>query len=88
MNVTPRASISCCSIGPSDAVSREARTIRAPTVSGSRTSETAISNDSVVIASIVSADVRPGARCTLASRFTTARCGTSTPFGMPVEPDV
>ena len=34
------------------------------------------------------ARVSPGSRCIDSRKFTTARCGTTTPLGLPVEPEV
>ena len=47
-----------------------------------------MSNDSVVTATSRSDAVSPGSRAMLARKLTTARCGTTTPLGLPVEPDV
>ena len=33
-------------------------------------------------------ELRPGALLTLARKLQTARCGTTTPLGLPVEPEV
>jgi hypothetical protein len=47
-----------------------------------------MSNDSVVTATSRSPAARPGRARMLARKFATARCGTRTPLGLPVEPDV
>ena len=47
-----------------------------------------MSNESVVTARTTSAPVIPGSSRTLVRRLTTLRCGTSTPLGTPVDPDV
>ena len=47
-----------------------------------------MSNETVVMATSTSCAVRPGHFCIEARKFTSARCGISTPFGMPVEPEV
>ena len=73
---------------PSIASSRLAITTVAPTVSGSWSSSTAISKDSVVTATSTSSAVMPGWRAMLVRKLTTARCGTTTPLGLPVEPEV
>jgi beta-xylosidase len=88
MKVIPRERTMSSSRTPSAAISRLTRTMRAPTVSGKMTSDTAMSKESVVIARTTSFDVMPGVFATLASKFAAERCGTSTPFGLPVEPDV
>ncbi len=88
MKVALRARSSASRRLPSAATSRDASTMRAPTVNGRMISEMAMSNDSVVTASTTSSAVMPGSRCTLISRFTVARCGSTTPLGRPVEPDV
>src|ERR1041384_2380810 len=72
----------------SHAVSRVAITTFAPTVSGNISSNAAMSNDKVVIASKVSLDESPGWRFIEQRKLTTARCGNWTPFGFPVEPEV
>ena len=68
--------------------SRLAITTRPPLISGRNSSRPAISNDRVVTARIVSAAVKPGARCIDSRKFTTPEWGISTPLGLPVEPDV
>jgi hypothetical protein len=47
-----------------------------------------MSNDSVVTATMTSEAERPGVLRMLVTKFVNARCGTITPFGRPVEPDV
>ena len=47
-----------------------------------------MSNDKVVTASTLSAATMPGVSVTLFSRLPTERCGTRTPLGRPVEPEV
>ena len=47
-----------------------------------------MSNESVVTATTASFAARPGRCAMLRRKFDTARCGTITPFGFPVEPDV
>ena len=51
-------------------------------------SGTAMSNDSVATASMPSPARNSNSRLNQVSRLTTQRCGTTTPFGLPVEPDV
>ena len=87
-SVAPQASISRASATPSAAVAVSAMATVAPTVNGSSSSSTAMSNDRVVTAQMVSPAVMPG-WCSMApKKFTSARCGSSTPLGRPVEPDV
>ncbi len=62
--------------------------MRPPVTSGSHTSGTAMSNDSVVMASSVSRSEKPGRRAIDSRKFTSAPCGTCTPLGRPVEPEV
>jgi hypothetical protein len=81
-------SIRLASASPSAVVSLGATTTQAPHTSGRNISSTAMSNARVVMASMVSAEVNPGLRCIEASMLVTARCGISTPFGSPVEPEV
>lgn len=73
---------------PSIATSRCTITISAPAASGSITSGTAMSKDSVVTAAMRSLAPMPGSRCMVCIRFAAARCGTQTPLGLPVEPEV
>ena len=51
-------------------------------------SSSAMSKDSVVTASSRSLARMPGLRCMDSSRLAAARCGTATPLGLPVEPEV
>ncbi len=51
-------------------------------------SSTAMSNDSVVTAPARRRRRVPGARRIASRKLTTARCGTRTPLGRPVEPEV
>ena len=88
MIVSGAVSTSLRSRRPSRTVSRSTSRIRAPTVSGATSSVNAISKDSVLIAQMVSASVRPGSRAIERIRFTAERCRISTPFGLPVEPEV
>ena len=73
---------------PSMISPRVAITTQAPLVIGSSSSSTAMSNESVVTASRRSSAASPGSRRMLERKFATARCGTQTPFGLPVEPEV
>ena len=73
---------------PSTAWSRLARNTWAPTDRGSSNSSTAMSKLRVVTATRRSDGPSPGSRAMLARKFTTARCGTMTPLGLPVEPEV
>jgi hypothetical protein len=47
-----------------------------------------MSNDSVVSAGTTSPSPSPGRAAMARRKFTTARCGSPTPLGLPVEPDV
>ncbi len=47
-----------------------------------------MSKVTVVTAAITSRPVRPGSRPIEVRKLTIARCGTATPFGVPVEPEV
>ena len=73
---------------PSVASSRRASTTVAPTNKGSSSSSTAMSKLSVVTATSTSPGCRPGSRAMLARKLTTAVCGSTTPLGWPVEPEV
>ncbi len=88
ITVAPEPANRRASATPSAATSRLAITTRPPTISGSKISATAISNESVVTASIVSVALSDGRDAIELSRLTTDRCDTSTPFGWAVEPDV
>ncbi|MFT3764373.1 MAG: hypothetical protein QM820_02450 [Minicystis sp.] len=82
------ASIRAASARPSTAVSRLAISTCAPVVSGNHSSRPAMSNERLVTASTQSDASRPGSRAIEARKFTTARCGMATPFGLPVDPEV
>ena len=86
--VAPVASSNAASALPSIAVSRGTITTSAPAISGSMSSSTAMSKDSVVTAASLSSAVIEGSRRMLCKKLATAPCGTQTPFGLPVEPDV
>ncbi len=60
----------------------------APTVSGNNNSRTEMSNARVVTASNRSPGPMPGSRAMLERKLTSAACGTQTPFGLPVDPEV
>ena len=47
-----------------------------------------MSNESVVVESKTSSAVSPGSSAIEQRRLTKARCGTQTPLGRPVDPDV
>ena len=88
MVVACLSSINLRSKAPSPACSRDANTISAPMESGNSNSLTAMSNDSVVTAITRSSLLKPGWRAIDSRKFTTDRCGTCTPFGLPVDPEV
>ncbi len=91
--VACRVSILCSSSRarrrtPSLASSRSTSSISAPHSKGSRSSSTAMSNDSVVTAASRDSSDSAGRCCIDSRKFNTARRGTTTPFGTPVEPEV
>ena len=88
MKLTSSRSISRRSIAPSVVSDLSAMTMREPTVIGISSSDTAMSNDSVVTASVTWSPRIAGTLRRLESRLHTLRCGTRTPLGRPVEPDV
>ena len=88
MTVAPDVASACRNCRPSAAVSRLAKTTRAPTMRGRKSSNAAMSNDVVVTASSTSFAVNPGSACMEARKLTSDRCVISTPFGRPVDPDV
>ena len=47
-----------------------------------------MSNESVVTATSLSSAVSPGSLTIAVRKFTTERCGTRTPLGLPVVPEV
>ncbi|GMU11141.1 hypothetical protein ASNO1_73950 [Corallococcus caeni] len=73
---------------PSTAMSRDAMTTCPPTDSGRNSSSTAMSNDSVVTATSTSCADRPVVSRSAARKRATAPCGTCTPLGRPVLPEV
>jgi len=79
---------SCASARPSAATSRLDSTTRAPTVSGRNNSRPAMSKARGVIASSTAASDNPGASRIDTRKLVNARCGTATPLGRPVEPEV
>jgi hypothetical protein len=83
-SVTPeranRAGASPC--GPPPAITTRAH------ASGPRSSSTAMSKATVVTESTTSSDCSPGRARIERRKLTTAPCGTSTPLGRPVEPEV
>ena len=73
---------------PSRTASSSAITTRAPTVSGSRSSKTAISKATVVTASRLSSDDMGNSNAIAARKLDKALRRTSTPIGPPVDPEV
>lgn len=73
---------------PSVTVSESARTTRAPALHGRKIWNTDMSNERDAVATSVSSAERPGWTRAACSRFTTPACGTWTPFGLPVDPEV
>ena len=88
MTVASLPSSSDFSSAPSAAFSLLAIMTLAPTVKGKNSSSTEISKDVVVTATSVSSVLRPGSRAILDKKLTTQLCGTMTPLGRPVEPEV
>ena len=86
--VTPCCTNCSANRFPSIAVSARPITTFAPTLKGSHNSSPAMSKESVVTASSVSALLSPGSRLMLVRKLTNARCGICTPLGWPVEPEV
>lgn len=86
--VTGAASSSFASRAPSRAVSRSTTRTVAPHASGTSSSSTAMSKEAVVTAATVSPAVSSSLRTMSRAKLASARCGTVTPFGRPVEPEV
>ncbi len=86
--LAPEAASSRDNCSPSAAAPRSATTTRAPVTSGSSSSSSEMSKEWVVTASRVSPAVRPGRSRIERRKFASARCGTCTPLGRPVEPEV
>ena len=63
-------------------------TTRRPRESVQSSSRTEMSNDTLVTASHTPSDGTPSCRSMPAKKFRTAPCGTITPLGRPVDPDV
>ena len=87
ITVAPDSLSRANSLLPSLAVSRVARTTRAPTQSGRYSSSTAMSNARVVTASSASWEASPG-RHHRAKQIDHGAMRTCTPLGFPVDPDV
>ena len=88
MMVHPERSIRRARRAGSDTSSFFAMMTRPPDSNGMNNSSAAMSKDKVVTASNASVAPQPGFCFMDDSRLTAARCGISTPFGLPVEPDV
>ncbi|CAM5265405.1 hypothetical protein SGRI78S_06747 [Streptomyces griseus subsp. griseus] len=86
--VTASAFNSRASAGPSTTVSGGTGTTRAPTVSGATSSHTEMSNAGEIRAATTSPARSPTNAVDRASIPATARCGTPTALGLPVDPDV
>jgi len=65
-----------------------ATTSVAPTSNGQKNSHTETSKLDGVFCNTRSSGVRPYSCCIHDNRFTIPMCGTATPFGLPVEPEV
>jgi hypothetical protein len=57
-------------------------------MSGRKISSPAMSNERVVTATRTSSLVSPGSRCIESRKLVSAQCGTTTPLGLPVDPEV
>ncbi len=73
---------------PSAATSSLTRITRPPTASGRNSSNTEMSKVNVVTASKRSSGPIPGWCCIAFKKFTTLRCSSWTPLGLPVDPEV
>ncbi len=76
------------SLAGSPTSARLASSTRAPTINGRYSSSPQMSKDSVVTERTVSRSLQPGVSRIAHRKLVSARCGTSTPFGCPVEPEV
>ncbi len=88
MCVTAASSMRRRSAGPSRSVSSWASTMRPPVVSGRKTSNAEMSKESEVDASQAAPCCAPMTSVMACRNVPSARCGTSTPLGRPVEPEV
>ncbi|SKY21837.1 Uncharacterised protein [Mycobacteroides abscessus subsp. abscessus] len=68
--------------------SLSAKTTHAPAESGTSVSRSAMSKEIVVTASSDLPGPRPSPPTMWSVKFCRARCGITTPFGLPVDPDV
>ena len=88
INVAPDSRTRAPSATGSRTTSRGASTTRAPCSNGRNNSRPAMSNPTVVTAANRSPSPSTNRSCIAARKFTSAPCGTATPFGRPVDPDV
>ncbi len=86
--VAPEVTRAVARRAPSVTVSRSARTTRAPSTSGSSSSSIEMSNAKVVTAKRLSSLLMPGRSFIALRKLPSAPCGTWTPLGRPVEPEV
>jgi hypothetical protein len=86
--VTPASWISRTNAAGSRASRSVAMTVRPPVISGRNSSTAEMSNDADVCASHVSPGPASSRSRNASSRLASWACGTSTPFGRPVEPEV
>ncbi|GAA3089162.1 hypothetical protein GCM10020001_000120 [Nonomuraea salmonea] len=86
--LTRASLISCARYAGSRCPPGLATTSVAPVTSGQKNSQTDTSKPYGVFCSTRSPGSSGSRRCIQASRFTTPACGTTTPFGRPVDPEV
>src|ERR1700738_3513035 len=86
--VAPLCSISFANATPSTAHDWFASTTRPPVTSGKKSSSPAMSKEIVVTATSTSFCENPGRSRIEVKKLTTERWQISTPFGLPVDPDV
>ena len=88
MTVAPLAAANVNNCAPSRRNSCGVMMVRPPTTSGRNSSSIAMSKPMVVTASMASSGEKPGVRRNEFRTLTRARWLTTTPFGVPVDPDV
>jgi hypothetical protein len=88
MIVAPDRRASPASTAGSRTAPPPATTTLAPASNGRYSSRTWISNETVVTASIRSSALSENHRPIAAAKLATPACGITTPFGVPVDPDV
>ncbi len=88
MTVAPLSVTRAASAAGSRTVSRSARTSSAPVSSGTKISRLEMSKPKVVTDRKRSPGPMPNRSPMSCTRLTSASCGTTTPLGRPVEPEV